>query len=256
MWYNQFMPKIIVANWKSNPQSQKEAEILFGAISKEVKNTKKAEIIICPSHPFLFIREKIKNKKLTLGAQDVSKYSGGSHTGEISPEMLKNMGVKYVIVGHSERRINNENNEIVNEKILNLLKFKLIPILCIGESDRDKEGKYLSFVEEQIKGCLNGVSKNQMKNIIMTYEPVWAISTNKTREATKEEFIEMKIFIKKVISDIYDSKTAHSIRILYGGSVSPLNVLSFVNEGKADGVLVGRDSLNSKKFIDIVKSLN
>jgi len=250
------MSKIVVANWKANPQFEKEAEVLFNAILKGTKNIKNNKIVICPPLPFLSIFKKVKNRKIILGAQDVSRYSLGSHTGEVSPEMLADMGVKYVIVGHSERRILDETNEIINEKILNLLKFKLTPILCVGENDRDKDGIYLSFVEEQIKSCLNNISRAQMKNIIVTYEPVWAISTNKTREATKEEFMEMKIFIKKVISDIYDSKTAHSTLILYGGSVSPLNVLSFIDEGKADGVLVGRDSLDPKKFIGILNSLN
>jgi triosephosphate isomerase len=248
--------KIVVANWKSNPQSQKEAEVLFNGVSKGVKNIKNTKIIICPPFPFLFISQKIKNKKIILGAQDVSEKTSGPYTGEVSPEMLFNMGVKYVIVGHSSRRAQGENDRTVNAKILNLLKFKLIPILCIGESDRDKDGVYLSFVEDQIKDCLNGITRLQMKNVIVTYEPVWAISTNKTREATKEEFIEMKIFIKKVISDIYDSKIAHSTPILYGGSVSPLNVSSFVKEGKANGVLVGRDSLDSKKFVGILNALS
>ncbi|MFA6251341.1 MAG: triose-phosphate isomerase [Candidatus Paceibacterota bacterium] len=250
------MVKMIVANWKANPQSQKEAEVLFNGVLKGIKNIKNAKIIICPPFPFLDVAKKFKSKKIILGAQDVSENTSGPYTGEVPPEMLTSLGVKYVIAGHSSRRAGGETDQVVNAKILNLLKFKLIPIICIGENNRDHEGAYLSFVENQIKNCLMGVTKAQMKNIILTYEPVWAISSNKTREATKEEFMEMKIFIKKVISDIYDSKIAHSIPILYGGSVSPINAKSFVEEGKADGLLVGRDSLNAKKFVDILKSLN
>jgi triosephosphate isomerase len=248
--------KIVVANWKSNPQSQKEAEVLFNGVSKGVKNIKNTKIIICPPFPFLFISQKTKNKKIILGAQNVSKDSGGSHTGEVSPLMLVNTGVKYVIIGHGERRTLGETNEIVNEKILNLLKFKLTPILCVGESNRDRDGFYLSFIEEQIKSCLNKVPRVQMKNIIIAYEPIWAIGATATREATKEEFMEMKIFIKKIISDIYDSKIAHSVPILYGGSVNSLNTRSFMQEGEADGLLVGRDSMDSKKFVGILNALS
>jgi len=242
------MSKIVVANWKMNPQSQKEAEVLFNGISKEAKNIKNTKIIICPPSAFLFVSKKIKSKKIILGAQDVGSHEEGSHTGEISAKMLSNMGVKYVIVGHSERRSQGESNQIVNQKLLNLLKSKLFPILCVGESQRDKEGDYLSFVGGQIKECLAGVAKSQMSNITIAYEPIWAIGKNATREATTEEFVEMKIYIKKVISDIYGEKIAHSTTIIYGGSVNSLNASFFVEKGGADGLLVGRDSLNPKKF--------
>lgn len=250
------MSKIVVANWKANPRSQKEAENLRRSILKEVKGIKNTQIVICPPVSFLYLFEKNKSKKIILGAQDVSENISGPYTGEIPPEILKNMGVRYVIIGHSSRRSNGETDQAVNRKILNLLKFKLTPIICVGENNRDKDGAYLSFVEKQLKSCLVGIPRQQMKNVIITYEPVWAISSNKVREATKEEFVEMKIFIKKVISDIYSSVIAHSIPILYGGSVSPFNVQSFIEEGGADGVLVGRDSLDPKKFIGILRALN
>jgi triosephosphate isomerase len=249
------MVKIIVANWKMNPQFQKDAEVLFKNTIKEVKNIKNNKIIICPPFPFLFVAKKLKNKKIILGAQNCSKETDGSYTGQVSALMLKNMGVNYVIVGHSEHRTLGEDNEIINKKILNLFKSKLLPILCIGETHRDKDGMYLSFIEEQIKICLNSVSRTQIKNIIIAYEPVWAIGANSTREATKEEFVEVKIFIKKVISDIYDANIAHSIPILYGGSVNSENAKSFIQEGGADGLLVGRDSINSKKFGAILSTL-
>ena len=250
------MNKIVVANWKMNPSSQKEAEVLFKESYSLAKNIKNTQIIICPPSPFLFIAKKFKNKKVMLGSQNVSTETEGSYTGEVSPLMLKNMGVSYVIIGHGERRRLGETNKIVNTKILNSLKFKLFPILCVGESNRDRDGLFLSFVEEQIKDSLAGVSSSQVKNIIIAYEPIWAIGKNATREATKEEFIEMKIFIKKIISDIYNSKTAHSISILYGGSVNSLNTKSFIQDGGADGLLVGRDSINPKKFGAILSALN
>ena len=250
------MSKIIIANWKMNPQSQKEAENLLSGISLVSKNIKNIQIIICPPFPFLNIFKKNKSKKIIAGAQNTSNESEGSYTGEVSPKMLIGMGVKNVIVGHSERRKMGEDDKLINEKILNLLKFKLSPILCIGERERDKDGFYLSFIKDQLKNCLEKVSGSQMKNIIIAYEPVWAIGKNATREATREEFIEIKIFIKKVISDLYDSKTAHGTPILYGGSVNPQNSKSFTEGDGADGLLIGRDSLNSKKFGVILNTLN
>ena len=252
----QCMTKTIVANWKMNPQSQKEAEALFGGTLKEVKKIKNTQIIVCPPFPFLFISKKFKNKNMILGSQNVSRESEGSYTGEVSPKMLISMGVKYVIVGHGERRRDGETNNIVNEKILNLVKSGLFPILCIGENSRDKDGFYLSFVGDQLHDCLKGITRSQMKNIIIAYEPIWAIGKNATREATKEEFMEMKIFIKKIISDIYDPKVAHSVTILYGGSVNKDNAKSFMENDGSGGLLVGRDSINPKKFGAILSTLN
>jgi triosephosphate isomerase len=250
------MNKIIIANWKMNPQSQKDAGLIFKGISKDSKNIKNNKVIVCPPFPFLFIASKFKSKKVFLGSQNVSSKPEGSYTGEVSPKMLLAMGVKYSIVGHSERRKMGEDNTLLNEKILNLLKYKISPILCIGENKRDHDGFYLSFVSDQIKHCLSAVPKNQMKNVIIAYEPVWAIGKDATREATKEEFIEMKIFIKKVINDMYGEKVAHSIPILYGGSVNKDNAKIFIEEGGADGLLVGRDSLNTKKFSAIISAVN
>ena len=244
--------KLIIANWKMNPGSKKEAEVIFSKIVSSSLNNKKVEVIVCPPYPFFSIKDKIKNKKVYLGAQDIFFEKEGSYTGEVSGSMLSNSGVSYVIVGHSERRILGDTNEIVNKKLLASLKSKLNPIFCIGENKRDPNGFYLSFIKEQLHHGLHGVTKLQLKNIIIAYEPVWAIGKDAVREATPVEFMEIKIFIKKIIADMYDVKTASDIRIIYGGSVNPLNAESFLKEGEADGLLVGRDSLNPKKFETII----
>lgn len=249
------MSKIVIANWKMNPQSQKEAEVLFKTISLNYQKSNQNKVVVCPSFPHLFISQKNKNKNIILGAQDVATAEKGPNTGEVSPKMLKDMGVNYVIVGHSERRSMGENDETINKKILNLLKFKMTPILCVGEKKRDHEGFYLSYVREQIKYCLSGVSSQNMKNIVIAYEPIWAVGSSAEREATVSEFTEMKIFIKKTLSDLYNSKIAHSIKIIYGGSVNPLNAKFFTEDGGADGLLIGRDSLNYKKFGAILKNI-
>lgn len=246
------MSKIVIANWKMNPQSIKEAEGIFSNVSSFVKNFKTVEVVICPPFPFLYIKNKIKNKKIKLGSQDIYFEKEGSYTGQVSASMLKNFGVEYSIIGHSERRLMGEDNISVNKKILNSLKNKINPIFCIGESDRDTNGFYLSFLKQQIQDGLSGVIKSQIKNIIIAYEPIWAIGSSAVRVATPSEFIEIRIFIKKVISDLYDIKTANDVKIIYGGSVNPLNASLFINEGGADGLLVGRDSLTPKKFCEII----
>jgi triosephosphate isomerase len=249
------MSKLIIANWKMNPSSVKEVGILLKGIIKNKTNNKNKKIIICSPFIYLPLLKSYKIKGLELGSQDVSLYDKGSHTGEISSSMLFNLGIRYSIVGHSERRNQGENNEIINQKILNLLKAKINPILCIGEEKRDQGGQYLNVIEEQIKSCLKDVSNSQIKDIIIVYEPIWAIGVEREREATKEEFTEIKIFIKKVISDIYGLKIAHSIRVLYGGSVNSLNGKYYVDEAGADGLLIGRDSLDPKKFSAIINSI-
>ena len=244
--------KIIIANWKMNPQKKLEAESVFKNVASLVKNVKHSEIVICPPYTYLNIKEKLKNKSIKLGSQDIFFEKEGSFTGEISGGMLKDQGVEYVIIGHSERRMMGDTNETVNKKMLAALKSNINPIFCIGENDRDSNGFYLSFIKEQIVEGLKQVSKLQVKKIVFAYEPIWAIGSSATRTATPVEFTEIRIYIKKIISDLYDIKTANEIRVTYGGSVNPLNAESFIKEGGADGLLVGRDSLNPKKFSSII----
>ncbi len=244
--------KLIIANWKMNPQSIKEVETIFTNVSKSIKNIKNTDIVICPPFPFLFLKAKIKNKFIKLGSQDVFYEKDGSYTGEVSTSMLNNFGVEYILIGHSERRSQGEGNEIINKKIITTLKAKMFPIFCIGEKERDNNGFYLSFIKQQIIEGLSNITKIQVKNIVIAYEPIWAIGANATREATSLEFIETRIYIKKIIADLYDIKTANEIKIIYGGSVNPLNARIFLEEGNADGLLVGRDSLNPKKFCSII----
>lgn len=244
--------KLIIANWKMNPQSAKEAGQIFSGISSTIKNVKNVAVVLCA--PFVFISDlKKKNiKKISLGVQNLSKDTEGAYTGEVSAKMIKNIGASHVIIGHSERRAMGESNEEVNKKILQALKNKLIPILCVGESERDHSGFYLGFLKKQIHECLAHVPKPQMKNVSIAYEPIWAVGKNAVREATAEEFTEMSIFIKKIISDMYDSKIAHEVKVLYGGSVHPENAKTFLSTVHSSGLLVGRDSLNPKKFGKIV----
>jgi triosephosphate isomerase (TIM) len=167
--------------------------------------------------------------------------------------MLKSLSVSYIIVGHSERRSLGESDNFINNQIKTILKGGMIPILCVGENNRDEDGDFLSFIKNQLMVCLEGVNKSKIKNIIIAYEPIWAIGKNAIRQASPEEFTEIKIYIKKIITDMYGAKASSSIKIIYGGSVNSNNAESFISSG-ADGVLVGRDSLDIKKFETLIKS--
>lgn len=229
------MSKLIVANWKLNPATQKEATELFDAIKNGVEETS-SEVVICP--PFVFLSEL---KGLTLGAQDIAKEEKGAFTGEVSASQLKDLGVEYVIVGHSERRkYFGDTNEMVNEKMKRALATGLKVIFCIGEQDgEDKE----AVLKKQIEEGLNGIS--DLENVILAYEPVWAIGTGKN--CSVEETKSSVALIKELLGQT-------SNKILYGGSVNAENAAGYLNEAGVDGLLVGGASLKAEEFVKIVTS--
>jgi len=243
--------KLVIANWKMNPIFAKDAEKLFTNISNNLPVLKKSEVVICP--PFLYL-EKLNgiSSKINLGAQDAFWGSAGPFTGEISGEMLLNVGVKYVILGHSERRELGESNIFINKKIKGVLSLGLIPILCVGDKERDENHEYFNFVKVQIEECLNGIQKNLLTKIIIAYEPIWALSTTVGRkDATSADSHEMSIFIRKILTDKFGIKTKMP-RIIYGGSVNEKNCEDFLVNGGVEGVLPGAASLDPKKFLEII----
>ncbi len=254
MCYNEktmIKTKIVIGNWKMNPLTPKEAEKLFSGVAKLVSKIKKIEVVACP--PALYI-DKLKkiSRKISLGAQNMFWEESGAYTGEISGEMLYNLGVKYVILGHSERRALGETNLEVNKKVRAALGVGLIPIFCLGEKERDENHEYLNFIKKQIEEGLVSISKDSISKIIIAYEPVWAISSTLNRKnATPDDSREMIVFIRKILSDKF-GKNALDVRIIYGGSVSSKDALGFLQEGGADGLLVGKNSLDAKKFVEII----
>src|SRR3972149_1347984 len=237
--------KIIVANWKMGPSSEKEAVA-------NAKSSDKKGLTIPPRFVSLPAIKKVV-KRAKLAVQNISPEAQGSYTGEISPAMLKNFGVKYAIVGHSERRALGETNEIVNKKLKTALKSHITPIVCVGESHRDHQMKYLHFMKRQIIETFKNLAPKDFSKIIIAYEPIWAIGKNAEREATPEESEEMAIFIKKVLNDHFGAGSVKNLRILYGGSVDEKNAKAFLTCGGVQGMLVGRGSPDPKKFVDIVK---
>ena len=248
--------KIIIANWKMNPPTLKEAKRLFDKVKKGIRGVKNTEVIICP--PFLYLSElKAKSYKLKaqLGAQDVFWQTGGPFTGEVSPEMLKEYGVTHVIIGHSERKKwLGETDEMINKKVKAALKYGLIPVLCVGEREREVQGEIPHIVEEQVRAALKGIRKGDFKNGIIAYEPVWAIGTGKAE--TPDNATRAALYIRKIVKSVLGSNTAEKIRVIYGGSVNAQNAALFIAKDirGMEGMLVGGASLKAAEFIQIVKN--
>lgn len=247
------MKKIIVANWKMNPNSLKEASRIFNEIKKVANKLSRVETVICS--PFIYLSAfHVPLSTLKLGSQDLFWEESGSYTGEISAVMVKNLRVKYVIIGHSERRKHlGETNEIINKKIKNALKNNLKVVFCIGEQERDLEGNYLYFIKNEIEEGLSGAPKKLLKNLIVAYEPIWAIG-KKGKDADKpEDVFQISIYIRRVLLGIAGKKLSRNISILYGGSAEPGNAEKLLKEGGVQGFLVGHASLIPKDFNKILR---
>lgn len=245
---------LVVANWKMNPTSLKEAALLGKSLSKLSLSFKKANLVIAP--PTIYLSAVKPSKKVFLGAQNVFWDKSGAYTGEISPVQLSERGVSYVIVGHSERRALGEDDFLVNKKARAILAEGMTPIICIGELEHDSQGKYLAFLSNQIKSSLKGMSKSDITKIILAYEPIWAIGKDAKSAMEANDLHETVLYIQKVLSELYGRAVAHSIPILYGGSVKEENAESLMREGAIAGFLVGGASLSVKTFVPIVKAVD
>ncbi len=245
--------KLIVSNWKMNPATLDEAKELCKKVSKVAGRLKNIESVICP--PFVYL-SSLGGKKSNLGAQDVFWRNAGSFTGEVSPEMLRDLGVTYCIIGHSERRTIGESDEVISKKVLAGLREGLKVILCIGEKERDVAGEYFEFLKTQLKQSLLGVERKYLSDLTIAYEPLWSIGKSFADAMKPVDIRETSIFIKKVLSDIYDQKVSSSVRIIYGGSVETENISSILGEGEVEGVLVGHKSLEADEFIELLKRAN
>ncbi len=207
----------------------------------------------------IFFHQTLLLRKLFLlllfyGIQNIAKEKAGAYTGEISAVMAKGIGASYALVGHSERRMMGETNEDVAKKVALLLERNIRPVVCVGEKAVDEHAGHLAFIKEQLVKGLAGVSSSDITDIIIAYEPVYAIGAK--NPVTSHEIHQRNVFIKKVLADIYDKTKAFEIPILYGGSVNFENAKELVKGGHVDGLLVGRDSLNADNFIQILKEID
>ena len=246
--------KIIAGNWKMN-KGIEESLSLVNDLKESVQGINgRIEIVVSPPFTVLsVINDAIKDSSILLAAQDVFWEEKGAYTGEISPVMLKDVGCKYTIIGHSERRqYFNETNETVNKKIKAALRNDLFVIICVGETLEERETeRTFSVVGTQIRDGLKGLTQKDMERIVIAYEPVWAIGTGKT--ATPSQANEVHLFIRDTIKEMFGDETASSITIQYGGSVNPSNITELMSESDIDGALVGGASLDAGSFIQIIK---
>lgn len=243
---------IIAGNWKMF-KTAGEAVNLVNTIKAGVHPVNECEIVICPPFTALStVTGLLNGTGICLGAQNMHHEKEGAFTGEISPLMLKDMGCRYVILGHSERRqYFKESNELINKKVKAALAFSLIPIVCVGETlDERESGHANETVKGQFEGTFDGIAGEQFEKLVLAYEPVWAIGTGKT--ATPAEAQEMHAFLRELLAKRIGKDLAGKVRILYGGSVKPENITGIMAQPDVDGALVGGACLKAESFIQIV----
>ena len=251
------MPRklFIAGNWKMSTSAASSVE-LAGAIAGELGGLDAVDLAVCP--PFVYIPGVVKalaGSNIDVGAQNMFYEDNGAFTGETSAEMLKDVGCRYVILGHSERRhVIGENDELIGRKVLKALSAGLDVILCVGELlEQRKAGRTWEVVERQVKIGLESVSRDAAARVTLAYEPVWAIGTGET--ATAEQASEVHAMIRRLLGDLYDAELSDSLRIQYGGSVKPENAAELMSQEDVDGALVGGASLKVESFAGIVKAV-
>ena len=245
---------IIAGNWKMN-KTVAEALALVNNLKLALANIREVDIVVCPPFTALeSVSKVILDSNLRLGAQNMSEQNFGAFTGEICAGMLKEFSVRYVILGHSERRqYQKESNALISRKAAAVHGASLKPIVCVGETLEEREGGQTEKVlETQVRGSLAGLTKEQMVETIIAYEPVWAIGTGKT--ATTQQAQDAHAFIRSLLAKIFDEAVAKKVRIQYGGSVKPANARELMGQPDVDGALVGGASLEQRSFADIIKN--
>jgi triosephosphate isomerase len=246
---------IIAGNWKMN-KTVAEALALVEDLKRDLAAVKEVDIVVCPPFTALESVSKVilESKNIRLGAQNMSENNFGAFTGEICAGMLKEFFVRYVILGHSERRqFQKESDELIAKKAAAAHAATIKPVVCVGETLAEREaGRMEKVLETQVRGSLAGLTKDHMVETIIAYEPVWAIGTGRT--ATTQQAQDAHAFIRKLLVEIFDEAVAKKVRIQYGGSVKPNNARELMSQPDVDGALVGGASLEARSFADIIKN--
>ncbi len=245
---------LVIGNWKMNPLSPTLSAKLATELKKRLSSCTDVDVVVAPPCIFLgdVARTRNSSKAYMLGAQNVHYAKLGSFTGETSIPMLGGYGVSHIILGHSERRALGETDTLINEKLIAVIKAGLTGVVCVGEKKRDQGGHYLSHIEDQVRKALAKISRGKLEQVVIAYEPIWAIGTGDN--ATSADVHEMKLFIEKILSDMYGRNYAQKVRIIYGGSVNGKNAQELFEGGTVDGFLVGGASLHADEFAMIVKA--
>lgn len=240
-----------------SPETLGEAKKIFDGSRLFAKSLKNTDVVICPPFPFIHPLLRLKYpKNVFFGAQNLGSEIKGAFTGEVSVNMIKDLGASYVIVGHSERRAMGESGELIKKKLQIAFDANLIPVLCVGEKERDKDGNHLEFVKNQLKESLLGLQKKHLVGITIAYEPIWAIGRSYREAMSPTDIHETILFIKKIIGELFGRDIADGSRVLYGGSVEPENAYEISRIGNADGFLVGHASLVPEQFSAILKAVD
>lgn len=244
---------LIAGNWKMNTTVNQGADLVM-KLRELIKGVDEVDVVIAPPFTSLYhISHLVADSPIRLAAQDIFWEKSGAYTGEISPEMIKDAGCRYVIIGHSERRqYFNETDETINKKVVAAIRHDLMPIVCVGETLEEKEaGKTISRVRSQVRGALAGLAGGAVKGISIAYEPIWAIGTGKT--ASPQEAEEVHNSLRELIFEMFEADSAKGIRIIYGGSVKPDNIDILMAQPNIDGALVGGASLKAEDFARLVR---
>ncbi|MFA5744635.1 MAG: triose-phosphate isomerase [Candidatus Paceibacterota bacterium] len=245
---------IIIANWKAYIEDLGKAKKLF-TTSKRLAKKIGCDLVLAPPAPLLGALSYKNKSVVAFAAQDVSATTGGAETGEITAQTFASVGATYAIVGHSERRAAGDTNTIVSQKLAHTLAQDLIPILCIGENERDIEGHYLSVIREELTHATEFLAPKERAKIIVAYEPLWAIGKTADAAIEPNDLAEMVLYIRKVLAELLPGKSsAHSL-VLYGGSVESGNIRGLAASSGVDGFLVGHESVDPYTFTQLVKQL-
>lgn len=248
--------RLVVANWKMYIKSPERAVAFARALRRKARVFPGVSVVIAPAFTLIPpVASVLKGSSLHLGAQTLSPFADDKRTGEVGAALLKHAGVSFVVIGHSERRATGETDEVIRAELWAAAGEGLVPILCVGEKERDQGGSHFSAIARQLSTVLGEkTSKNTIKRLVVAYEPVWAIGKGAGDAMRPAELREMVIFIRKTLADIVGRKEALRTAILYGGSVEPENAASLIADGGVAGFLVGHASVDVDTFLPILKA--
>lgn len=246
--------KIIVANWKMNPATLAEARSLFRAVSR-IPLPPRVSVVYALPFPYLADLSRAARPRVSFAAQDVFPGSAGSHTGEVSAPMAASVGASSVLVGHSERRLLGESDDLVAQKTRAALAAGLTAVLCVGERERDAHGGHISFLDGQLRSALANVPRAHLARLVVAYEPLWAIGKSAEHAMKPHDVHQVVVLVRRSLAALFGKPAAARVRVLYGGSVEAENAGSIVRDGEVDGLLVGHASLEPGTFRGVINSV-
>jgi triosephosphate isomerase (TIM) len=249
--------RLIIGNWKMYVETESGAADFAKTLKSKMRALPNVEVALAPAHILIpAVVQVLKRSTIGVGAQSVSRYHADAHTGEVSGGMLRAAGASFVIIGHSERRALGETDDIVRKQMLEVAGLGLGIVLCVGEPSQDESGDHFAFIKQQLTSALAGHSKKTFSNLIIAYEPVWAIGKHAIDAMKPTAVQETVIFIRKVLTELMEKEQALKIPILYGGSVEAGNAASYIKDGSVQGLLVGHASASIETFLPILRAAN